>query len=187
VCGRVVHQPVAALSRASQLGGRRQRRRPRLWPMSSSLPIRAGDRPRTTSTNPHTQLDQQPADLHWVEELARRVFALPGVVERPSRISVPGARALVLEPDEPTGPPEAFLIEREFAHLHPAPDHSLHAMLPPDKVPQAVAAGWAEPHPVALRGLIPLTAVMLYAPRDEAELDVIERLVHASHAFARPA
>ena len=155
--------------------------------MLASLPTRAGERPRTTPTNPHTQLDQQPADLHWVEELARRAFALPGVVEEPSRISVPGARALVLAPDEPTGPPEAFLIGREFAHLHPAPDHSLHAMLPPETVTAAVAAGWAEPHPVALRGLIPPTAVMLYAPRDEAELEVVEALVRASHAFARSA
>ena len=155
--------------------------------MSSSLPVRAGERPRTTPTNPHTQLDQQPSDLRWIDELARRVLALPGVVEAPSRISVPGARALVLAPEEATGPPEAFLIGREFAHLHPAPDHSLHAMLPTETVTDAVAAGWAEPHPVALRGLIPLTAVMLYAPRDEAELDVIESLVRASHAFARPA
>jgi hypothetical protein len=148
--------------------------------------MRAGDRPRTTPTNPHTQLDQQPTDPRLVEELARRVFALAGVVEEPSRISVPGARALVLAPDEATGPPEAFLIDREFAHLHPAPDHSLHAMLPTATVSEAVAAGWAEPHPVALRGLIPPTAVMLYAPRDEAELDIIEWLVRASHAFARP-
>ena len=154
--------------------------------MPSSLPVRLGDRPRTTPTNPHSQLDQQPTDLTWVEELARRVFALPGVFEQPSRISVPGARALVLAPEEATGPPEAFLIDREFAHLHPSPDHSLHAMLPPETVTEAVAAGWAEPHPVALRGLIPPTAVMLYAPRDEAELDVIEALVRASHAFARP-
>jgi hypothetical protein len=155
--------------------------------MSTSLPIRAGDRPRTTPTNPHTQLDQQPSDPRWIAELARRVFALPGVVEEPSRISVPGARALVLGPNEPTGPPEAFLIGREFAHLHPAPDHSLHAMLPTETVADAVAAGWAEPHPVALRGLIPRNAVMLFAPRDEAELDVIERLVRASYVFARPA
>jgi hypothetical protein len=155
--------------------------------MPSSLPVRVGDRPRTTPTNPHTQLDQQPTDLAWVEELARRVFALSGVTEQPSRISVPGARGLVLAPDDATGPPEAFLIDGEFAHLHPAPDHSLHAMLPPETVTEAVAAGWAEPHPVALRGLIPPTAVMLYAPRDEAELDVIEALVRASHAFARSA
>ena len=151
-----------------------------------SLPTRVGERPRTTPTNPHTQLDQQPTDLRWVERLADRVFALPGVVEQPSRISVPGARALVLAPGEPGGPPEAFLIDREFAHLHPAPDHSLHAMLPTETVTDAVAAGWAEPHPVALRGLIPPTAVMVYAPRDEAELEVIESLVRASHAFARP-
>jgi hypothetical protein len=154
---------------------------------SSSLPRRVGARPRTTPTNPHTQLDQQPTDSRWTEELARRVFALPGVVAVPSRISVPGARALVLAPGEAVGPPEAFLIDREFAHLHPAPDHSLHAMLPIELVSEAVAAGWAEPHPVALRGLIPSNAVMLYAPRDEAELDVIERLVRASHAFARSA
>jgi hypothetical protein len=149
------------------------------------LPERVGDRPRTTPTNPHSQLDQQPADVGWVEELAERVFALPGVVEEPSRISVPGARALVLAAGEPAGPPEAFLIGREFAHLHPDPDRSLHAMLPAETVDDAVAAGWAEPHPVALRGLIPRTAVMLYAPRDQAELEVIESLVRASHAFAR--
>jgi hypothetical protein len=154
---------------------------------SSSLPQRAGPRPRTTPTNPHTQLDQQPTDSRWGEQLARRVFALPGVVEEPSGISVPGARALVLAPDEAAGPPEAFLIDREFAHLHPDPDHSLHAMIPTETVTEAVAAGWAEPHPVALRGLIPRNAVMLYAPRDEAEVNVIEGLVRASHAFARGA
>jgi hypothetical protein len=153
--------------------------------MPSPLPLRVGARPRTTPTNPHTQLDQQPSDLRWVEELAERVFALPGVVEEPSRISVPGARALVLAPDEPTGPPEAFLIGREFAHLHPAPDHSLHAMLPTETATEAMDAGWAEPHPAASRGLIPSTAVMLYAPRDDTELEVIEGLVRASYAFAR--
>jgi hypothetical protein len=149
------------------------------------LPVRAGDPPRTTPTNPHTQLDQQPADRALVEELARRIFALPGVVERPSRVSVPGARALTLADGEAAGPPEAFLIDREFAHLHPAPDHSLHAMLPPDTVDEAIASGWAELHPVARLGLIPPTAVMLYAPRDEDELAVVESLVRAAHAFAR--
>ena len=132
------------------------------------------------------QLDQQPTDLRWVEELAERVFALPGVVEQPSGISVPGARALVLADGEPAGPPEAFLIGREFAHLHPAPDHSLHAMLPLETAREAIDAGWAEPHPAALAGRIPQTAVMLYAPRDDEELEVIATLVRASHAFARP-
>jgi Family of unknown function (DUF5519) len=150
------------------------------------LPRRAGPRPRTTPTNPHTQLDQQPSDPRLADELARRIFALPGVVEQPSRISVPGARALTLAAGELVGPPEAFLIEREFAHLHPPPDRSLHAMLPGDVVTEAVDASWAEPHPVARMGLIPPTAVMLYAPRDGEELAVVEALIRASHAFARP-
>jgi hypothetical protein len=151
-----------------------------------SLPARRGERPRTTPTNPHTQLDQQPLDAALVEELARRVFALPGVVERPSAISVPGARALTLAAGEPAGPAEAFMIDREFAHLHPSPDHSLHAMLPEEVAGAAIDAGWAELHPVARMGLLPRNAVMLYAPRDEAELAVVAQLVAASHGFARP-
>jgi Family of unknown function (DUF5519) len=166
---------------------RRGVRRWHPWPVSSSsLTRREGQRPRTTSTNPHTQLDQQPTDSSVREELARRVFALPGVIEQPSGISVPGARALMLAPGEPVGPPEAFLIDREFAHLHPAPDYSLHAMLPLELAQAAIDAGWAEPHPMARRGLIPSTAVMLYAPRDTSEVGVTETLVRASHAFARP-
>ena len=42
-------------------------------------------------------------------------------------------------------------------------------------------------HPVARMGLLPPTAVMLYAPRDEAELAVVEQLIEASHRFGRPA
>lgn len=148
------------------------------------LPRRPGSRPTTTPTNPHTQLDQQPSDSEQREQLAASVFALPGVVERPSLISVPGARALWLS-DGSAGPPEAFMVGNEFAHLHPAPDQSLHAMLPPAIAVEAVEAGWAEQHPVARRGLIPANAVMLYAPRDDAEREVVEELVRASHAFAR--
>lgn len=148
------------------------------------LPTRAGPRPATTPTNPHTQLDQQPATPEQRDLLAAVVFALPGVEERPSAISVPGARALWLA-DAPDGPPEAFLVGREFAHLHPGADQSLHLMLPPLLALEAIEAGWAEQHPVARRGLIPSNAVMVYAPRDDTERAVVEDLVRASHAFAR--
>ncbi len=149
-----------------------------------SLPRRSGPRPATTPTNPHTQLDQQPTGSEQRELLAATVFALTGVVERPSAISVPGARALWLT-EGAVGPPEAFMVGNEFAHLHPAPDQSLHAMLPPGLAGEAIDAGWAEQHPVARRGLIPANAVMIYAPRDDAERAVVEELVRAAHAFAR--
>lgn len=152
--------------------------------MTPALPARAGARPATTPTNPHTQLDQQPAGDEQRRRLAEAVFALDGVQERESGISVPGARALWLEAGA-HGPPEAFMIEREFAHLHPGADQSLHLMLPEPLAEAAIDAGWAELHPVARRGLLPPTAVMVYAPRDDDERAVVETLVRASHAFAR--
>jgi hypothetical protein len=152
-----------------------------------SLPRRAGPKPRTTPTNPHTQLDQQPAaaDAERLRAaLASLVFALPDVEERPSAISVPGARALWLA-DAARGPREAFLIGTEFAHLHPAPDWSLHTALPPTVAQQAIDTGWAEVHPVARLGLIPPTIVMIYAPRDDREVEIVAELVRSAHAFAR--
>jgi len=148
------------------------------------LPARSGPRPRTTPTNPHQQLDQHPpAEL--VETLVQRLSELPGVIQRPSAISVPGARAFWLPRDDAKGPAEAFMIGTEFAHVHPLPDGSLHVALPPAVGDAAIAGGWAEQHPVARMGLIPGNVCMVYAPRDAAELDVIVGLVRAAYDYAR--
>ncbi|MBA3375396.1 MAG: phospholipase [Actinobacteria bacterium] len=147
------------------------------------LSARPGPRPRTTPTNPHVQLDQN-APLELQELLFERARALPGVRVGPSMISVPGARAFVLGEEEAGGPPEAFMIGREFAHLHPPTDGSLHMMLPVELAEAVDAHGWGELHPVARMGAIPRTAMMAYGPRDEGELEVVWELVRASHAFA---
>ncbi|GAC1307104.1 MAG: hypothetical protein NVSMB16_03230 [Acidimicrobiales bacterium] len=106
------------------------------------------------------------------------------VLGGPSEISVDGARALTLDDSTPGGPAEAFMVGREFCHVHAQGDFSLHATLP---VPLAIAAeraGWAEPHFLVHSGQAPPTVVMLYAPRDELERDVVQRLVRASYEFA---
>jgi hypothetical protein len=148
------------------------------------FPARAGPRPRTTPTNPHTQLDQQPQDRGIRDRLRAELARLPDVVWQPSGISVPGAQALCLASGSGEGPPEAFMIGREFAHLHPDPDYSLHLMVPVGLADQLISAGWAEPHPVALMGLLPRTAIMVYAPRDDDEAAVVARIVVSSRAFA---
>ena len=147
------------------------------------LPERAGHRPRTTPTNPHTQLDQNPQDP-VVQELAQRIFALPDVEERPSAISVPGARALWLRDAVPAGPQEAFMNGREFAHIHPLPDASLHAALPPELAEEAIEKGWAEQHPVARMGYISPNVVMIYAPRNAGEIEIVAGLVAESYRYA---
>ena len=87
--------------------------------------------------------------------------------------------------DDARGPREAFLVGREFAHIHPPPEGSLHVALPPSLASEAIERGWAEIHPVARLGLIPGNVVMVYAPRDDAEVQVVVALVRSALAFAR--
>jgi phospholipase/carboxylesterase len=141
-----------------------------------TLPDRRGPRPTTVGPAPHAQTSQV-APAHLQETLLARGLALPLVDPGPSRVSVPGARAFLLAPQAPTGPAAAFQADREFAHLHPPADGSLHMTLPDDVGHEAVTAGWAEPHPISG---VPL----VYGPRDEGELETVWTLLLASYRFA---
>src|SRR5688572_9448938 len=90
---------------------------------------RPGPRPTTTSTNPHTQLDQN-APIPLQEKVFELGKSLAEVEVGPSLVSVPGARAFHLP--NCAHQPEAFMVECEFAHLHPSHDGSLHMTLPTD-------------------------------------------------------
>lgn len=158
---------------------------PTKWPTMprGELPTRTGLRPRVSWTIPQQQeSDNSPAALQ--EALVRLVGALPRVRVRPSAISVPGARGFMVAPD-PGAPADAFLVPRvgEFAHLHPEYDGSLHLALPPALAADAVAKGWAVVHPLAgvrlARGM-----VLVYGPRDAAELDTVAGIVETGHAYA---
>jgi Family of unknown function (DUF5519) len=148
-----------------------------------ALPARSGPRPRTNPTTPHIQLDEH-APAHLTDELWQRMTRLPGVTTGRSGISAPSSRALHLDPKLAHGPREAFMVGTEFAHLHRDGSGSLHLALPRDVAQHAIERAWAEPHPVVAMGLGPPTLVMLYGPRDQAELEVIWGLVEVSHGFA---
>jgi hypothetical protein len=149
-----------------------------------SLALRTGPRPRTTAEIPHSQLDQQPADSRHVDAILAEALTWPFVLGQPSEISVEGARALTLVPGTAGGPAEAFMLGREFCHVHAQGDLSLHATLPIPLAQAAEGAGWAEPHFLVHTGQAPATVVMLYAPRDEDEREVVLRLIRASYEFA---
>jgi phospholipase/carboxylesterase len=146
------------------------------------LPPRPGPRPEVSWAIPQQQLSDN-APLAIQESLYTRLAALPGVVSGPSQISVPGARGLSLPAGH--GPAEAFLVPevREFAHLHPDHDGSLHLALPPHLAADVVAKGWGTPHPWAGSRL---TAgfTLVFGPRDAAELEIVGSIVAASHAYA---
>jgi hypothetical protein len=143
---------------------------------SDALPARTGPPPETIGPRPHAQVSQTaPPALH--QALAARALELPGVTPADSLVSVPGALAFVLDEDRAGGPPEAFQAGREFAHLHPQEDGSLHMTLPPEIAREAFEKGWGEPHPYSGTPLI-------FGPRDEQELEVVWRLLRASYDFA---
>lgn len=147
------------------------------------FPKRPGPAPTTTTWEPHEQLDQIGPDAFW-DELWNRALALPGVSEHDSKISVKGARALWLDEDLRKGPPESFVWEEEFAHIHPRPDSSWHLQLPLELAVFAIDAGWAEIHTTCWLGDAPANSVMLFSPRNAQELEVIWDLIEESYRFA---
>ena len=142
---------------------------------------RQGPRPKTTNTNPHTQLDQN-APTPLQEKVFEVGKSLAGVQVGRSLVSVPGARAFHLP--NCSHQPGAFMVECEFAHLHPQHDGSLHMTLPAEIVETVIVNGWAEFHPLAGQYGLPGNIVMVYGPRDEQEFAVVADLLRASHAAA---
>jgi hypothetical protein len=140
------------------------------------LPVRPGPPARAEGTNPHHQVAGN-APPQMQEALFERARQLPGVRVADSFVSVPGARAFHLDRGFAAGPPEAFIVGGEFAHLHPATDGSLHLALPAPLAAAAYERGWGEPHPIA-------AMPMIYGPRDEADLEVVWALLYGSYRYA---
>lgn len=131
------------------------------------LPMRPGPRPETTSEVPHVQIDVEPVpEVH--EEMVRRIYAIPGMEERPSIFSP--YSALWISEDLTYVQKEAYISEREYAHIHP--DGSLHIFLEPSRAIEAIETEWAVDHPSDLDGF-----VMLYTPQSFDELDVTFQLI----------
>ncbi len=108
------------------------------------LPVREGPRRETTNGVPHVQIDAEL--VPGVDaELRRRIFGLPGVENRETLVSLPGARGLWLAEGIDLARPQILPSGREFAHIHP--DGSLHVWLPVDRAEEAAEKKWGELHP----------------------------------------
>lgn len=147
------------------------------------LSPRRGERPRTTTEGAHAQLSDRSSPELW-GRLVARVFALPRVSEVHSQVSPASSRAVMLDDLRTARHPSTSLSSAdplEPVHVHGVVDTSVHLCLPTEVVGQVIDAGWGELHPYGDHG----TEMMVYGPRDEAELEVVLSLVEASIAFAR--
>jgi hypothetical protein len=151
------------------------------------LPVRNGDRPRVHPGPPQHQLDQLPTEEEW--QTIRKMFNAWQTAEQGASLrATPGTLGLFIpENDRKASSAEAFLLGNEFAHHHPKGDGGLHLVLPPAWHAIAIKRGWAVPHTLAGHRTVSHLTLLIFAPRDADERNVIRRLVEVSESFARGA
>jgi len=87
-------------------------------------------------------------------------------------------QSTVRAPETSLSPPSEPL---EPVHIHGVTDTSIHLCLPVERANEVCRLGWGEAHPFGDFG----TEIMVYGPRDGAELEVILSLIEESLTFAR--
>lgn len=147
-----------------------------------SLAARAGPRPCVVGIAPHRQTTQRaPAGVFGALGAAMDALAAD-----PARRLVTGTSCF-----EKHGPglfsaapaTRSANCAGEVCHAHPS-DGSLHLTLHPADARLVIERGWGERHPLARGGwlsrFVPGGFVMVYAPRDEREVEVVGRIVEAA-------
>lgn len=100
---------------------------------------------------------------------------------RPSKTEGGTGPAIYVKPDVKTINPMAHKIFYEVAHVHPK-DNSLHVYVSPKDAKTVVSRGWGQRFPVTW--LAPPSWIMVYAPRDERELEVVKEIVRVAICHA---
>jgi len=146
----------------------------------SWLPERSGPRPTIAGIAPQRQLDQPGCSKMY--QVLRA--SLQKVAEKyteslcigTSCFEKKGLALFALEAINAT-------CRGEICHVHHS-DRSMHMNLHPDDAKVVLEKGWGERHPLARGGwlgrYVPREFIMVYAPRDLGELDVVCRIIEAA-------
>jgi phospholipase/carboxylesterase len=149
-------------------------------------PSREGPAPETPNGVPHQQHSQN-APVEMQQVLLASISDLPGIRIRRTRFSLAGSLGWQLKPSFAEGPEDAFIQQTsEFAHQHRRLDGSMHMLLPVQASAIALEKGWGVFHPLtnAISG-DDSDYVMIFGPRNEAELQVIWTIAQISYYQAR--
>ncbi|KAL8964530.1 MAG: hypothetical protein Q9183_004389 [Haloplaca sp. 2 TL-2023] len=168
------------------------------------LPLRPEARPTVAGIAPHRQTNQKPsADIYHLLRIS--LYALVRVNSRLLRTGNSCfekhglALFLCLCPQCPDAECHAELLHSgpthlnatcqdtgEICHLHPS-DSSMHMTLHPDDAALVISQGWGERHPLAGchvpgigKRLLPEGFVMVYAPQNESQIQVLHDIVRAA-------
>ena len=151
-----------------------------------TIPERRGSRPKTGwHFFPHRQLDRYPNPTvrqRLVEIFDKHAAANTNLVEVTISPRERSNDAIVIKSSLPAPHPVAKKALREIAHWHHL-DHSMHMIMAPQDCKLVIERGWGERHPASGSFMLVKEQILIYAPRDEEELEVIERLLLASIGY----
>ncbi|KAK0702790.1 hypothetical protein B0H67DRAFT_604476 [Lasiosphaeris hirsuta] len=155
--------------------------------LRSPLPARAGGRARIMPRIMPQRQVPEPIDPETRTRLLGLVRRLadtyPAVLEsKPSHTEGRSTDGLYALPELSTLNPEARedkLLAREIAHAHPA-DNSLHVWLSGPDARKVIEAGWGQRFPLPF---VRSGWTMVYAPRNDEEMHVVEQIVKAGVAW----
>ncbi|KAL1962855.1 hypothetical protein VTN77DRAFT_9130 [Rasamsonia byssochlamydoides] len=157
--------------------------------LKQDLPARSGDRPRVAGIAPQRQITQRSgAEMYRalseaIKQLAQchpdHLYLDTSCFEKHSTGLFSSHPACRSHQNHAT-------CNGEICHAHPC-DGSLHLTLHPADVKLILERGWGERHPLAWDSswwwkakIVPPGFVMIYAPRDEKELDCVVQIVRAA-------
>jgi hypothetical protein len=148
----------------------------------NGLPRRKGMKPRTFRGPLHIQCNGH-GDPKYLNQLVDEVLSWPHIESASSGVSRRRSISIQSTAVAATADPSAFITGREFARvLLEAP--TIYLALPFEAAHWALFCGWAEPHYLRSYGLMPVSASVVYTPRDQEELEVCHFLFSESYRFA---
>lgn len=155
-----------------------------------SLPQRSGSRPLCSTSVPHRQLEDQASGetKQRLDVITHQLLDQYQVEWKPSghekHVSAPYVLPSVVQAKQGKLPEAVRLGKGEIGHVHG--DGSGHWYFSAQDAKEVVSKGWGERHQFAGDGALARwigltgTFVLVYAPRDEEEIEIFKTLVERS-------
>lgn len=150
--------------------------------LSSPIPRRPGGRPSLKSRTLPQRQSPEPIEPQARDALFKLMnhfyHEYPDILRLDlSKTEGGTADAIYARSDRPTCNPEAAQVGYEIAHTHPT-DKSLHVLLSPADARTVIEAAWGQRF--AVPSMVPPGWIMVYAPRNSEEVEVIAQIVRAA-------
>lgn len=151
------------------------------------IPHRHGPKPETSSVVPHLQMTDcsPPAIREAMLEWMRTNPEFAGCKIAPSEVAEPTSVALFLAPgmySTKSSPLSPIMRESGYEAFHMHEDGGWHVSLSREDEWEVMVKRWGETHPAARWGI---NVLLIYAPRDTQEMEVIKKIMTASFRYAK--